>query len=315
MSEDQIEQAILQRQQFVHGYDVENFFTEDREDLDDGSNRSSKREVILHDRLRATALRLNPNFPESVIYGALKTLCERRRAMPIVAANREVYDLIRDGVRVEFRDAEGKNRVEQVRVIDFKDAEANEFLAVSQMWIQGEVRFSRPDVLLYITGLPLVFIELKNSNVKLRNAIDTRVGSINAGWQHFFRWLRPEDEKEKIDRAKIVSEATSAERLLAGLCAKDKLIDYVENFILYHQESHKIIAQNHQFIGVNKGFARYVERGDDPGKLGVFWHTQGSGKSFSMIFHTRKILRKCGGSLTFLVVTDREDLDGHTCAA
>lgn len=338
ISEDQIEQAILQRLQFVHGYDVENFLTDDREDLNDGSNRTSKREVILHDRLRAAALRLNPDIPETAIDAALKTLCDRRRAMPMVTANREVYDLIRDGVRVEFRDADGRNRVEQVRVIDFKDPEANEFLAVSQMWIQGEVRFRRPDILLYINGLPMVFIELKNSNVKLRNAyddnltdykadipqlflanafcvlsnaIDTRVGSITAGWQHFFRWLRPEDEKEKIDRAKIVREGTSAERLLAGLCAKDKLIDYIENFILFHREDQKIIAQNHQFIGVNKGFARYVERGEDPGKLGVYWHTQGSGKSFSMIFYTRKILRKCGGSPTFVVVTDREDLDGQ----
>jgi len=338
ISEDQIEQAILQRLQFVHGYDVENFHTENREDPNDGSNRTSKREVILHDRLRAAAQRLNPDLPETAIDAALKTLCDRRRAMPMVTANREVYDLIRDGVRVDFRDADGRNRIEQMRVIDFKDPQANEFLAVSQMWIQGEVRYRRPDILLYINGLPLVFIELKNSSVKLRNAcddnltdykadipqlflanafcvlsnaIDTRVGSITAGWQHFFRWLRPEDEKEKIDRAKIVREGTSAERLLAGLCPKDKLIDYIENFILFHGEDQKIIAQNHQFIGVNKGFDRFVERGQDPGKLGVYWHTQGSGKSFSMIFYTRKILRKCGGSPTFVVVTDREDLDGQ----
>ena len=340
ISEDNIEQAILQRLQFVHGYDVENFHTDERDDLNDGSRRTSKRDVILLDRLRNAALRLNPDIPQDAIDGALTTLCERRRAMPLVAANREVYELLRDGVRVEFRDATGKNRVEQVRIIDFNDktGQANEFLAVSQMWIQGEVRYRRPDILLYVNGLPLVFFELKNSNVKLRtayddnltnykadipqlfltnafcvlsNAIDTRVGSITAGWQHFFRWLRPDDEKEKIDREKIRREGTSAERLLAGLCAKEKLLDYLENFILYYRDTQKIIAQNHQFIGVNKSFARYVERGEADGKLGVFWHTQGSGKSYSMIFYTRKILRKCGGSPTFVVVTDRDDLDGQ----
>lgn len=340
ISEDQIEQAILQRLQFIHGYDVANFHTVDRDDLNDGSNRTSKRDVILHDRLRAAALRLNPDIPEDTIDSALKTLCERRRAMPLVAANREVYELLRDGVRVEFRDAAGRNRIEQVRVIDFDDktGEANEFLAVSQMWIQGDVRYRRPDILIYVNGLPLVFFELKNSNVKLRtayddnltnykadipelflanafcvlsNAIDTRVGSITAGWQHFFRWLRPEDEKEKVDREKIRREGTSAERLLAGLCAKDKLLDYLENFILFYRDNQKIIAQNHQFIGVNKGYARFLESGGDPGKLGVFWHTQGSGKSFSMIFYTRKILRKCGGNPSFVVVTDRDDLDGQ----
>jgi type I site-specific restriction-modification system R (restriction) subunit len=100
----QIEQAILQCLQFVHGYDVENFHTENREDPNDGSNRTIKREVILHDRLSAAALRLNPDIPETAMDAALRILCDRRRAMPMVTANREVHDLIRDGVRVEFRD-------------------------------------------------------------------------------------------------------------------------------------------------------------------------------------------------------------------
>lgn len=188
ISEDNIEQAILQKLQFLHGYDVENFHTDDRDDLNDGSRRTSKREVILPDRLRNAALRLNPDIPQDAIDGALKTLCERRWAMPLVAANREVYELLRDGVRVEFRDATGKNRVEQVRIIDFNDktGQANEFLAVSQMWIQGEVRYRRPDILLYVNGLPLVFFELKNSNVKLRTAYDDNLTNYKADIPQLF---------------------------------------------------------------------------------------------------------------------------------
>lgn len=137
------------------------------------------------------------------------------------------------------------------------------------------------------------------------------MGSLTAEWEHFFSWLRPDDEKEKIRRDQIAKDGTSAERLLAGLCPKEKLLDYFENFVIYHKETQKIIAQNHQFIGVNRGFEKFLKREDAGGKLGVFWHTQGSGKSFSMIFYARKIFRKCTGNYSFVVVTDREDLDGQ----
>ena len=265
--------------------------------------------------------------------------------MSPIAANREVDALIRDGVRVEFKDERGRDRKEKVKVIDFKnpDSPHNQFLAVTQLWIQStgaaaKAGYRRPDILLYINGLPLVFIELKNSNVKLRtayddnltnykadipqlflanalcvlsNGIETRVGSRTAEWEHFFHWLRPDDEKEKIKREQIREDGTSAERLLAGLCSKDKLLDYFENFVLYHKDTQKIIAQNHQFIGVNRGFDKFLRREEFDGKLGVFWHTQGSGKSFSMIFYARKIFWKCEGNYSFVVITDREDLDGQ----
>jgi len=98
---------------------------------------------------------------------------------------------------------------------------------------------------------------------------------------------------------------------VAGLCAPGKLLDYVENFIIFHKETQKIIAMNHQFIGVNRAYRTFLEREARQGKLGVFWHTQGSGKSFSMIFYARKIFRKLTGNFTFVVITDREDLDGQ----
>ena len=345
ISEDDIEQAMVQRLQDDYGYDTLNFYTADPADLNDGSNRTDKRDVILHDRLKVAAIALNPGIPESAIDDALKQLCDKRQAMSMIAANRDVDGLVRDGVRVQFKDAQGRTRKERVRVIDFNDPGSphNQFLAVTQMWIQStgaaaKVGYRRPDILLYVNGLPLVFIELKNSNIKLRtayddnltnykadipqlflanamcvfsNGIETRVGSLTAEWEHFFHWLRPDDEKEKIRREQIHENGTSVERFLAGLCPHDKLLDYVENFVIYHKETQKIIAQNHQFIGVNKGFDKFLRREEFGGKLGVFWHTQGSGKSFSMIFYARKIFRKCQGNYSFIVITDRDDLDGQ----
>ena len=147
--------------------------------------------------------------------------------------------------------------------------------------------------------------------VVLSNAVETKIGSPSATWEYFFHWLRPDDETEKIDRKKIEDDQTSLERLVDGLLDPPKLLDYVENFCVYYKEDQKIIAQNHQFLGVNKGYDAFCNREELAGKLGVFWHTQGSGKSFSMIFYTRKIFRKQTGNFTFVVVTDRRDLDSQ----
>lgn len=343
ISEDQIEQALLQRLQHVCGFDVLECHTSDPADLNDGSGRTDKRDVLLPARLKAAALKLNPDIPEATIDTALARLADRRQAMSLVAANREVDALLRNGIPVNFEDAHGKPQQQQLRLIDFNDVAANTFLAVTQLWIKctgtgALAEYRRPDVLLYVNGLPLVFIELKNSNVKLKtafsdnltnykhdipqlfitnafcvlsNAVETRLGSLTGKWEHFFGWLRINDEKEKVDRAQISQSGTSLERLVEGLFPRARLLDYVENFILFHRDTNKIIAQNHQFIGVNHAFELFQARKTLAGKLGVFWHTQGSGKSYSMIFYVRKILRRLVGDFTFVVVTDREDLDGQ----
>jgi type I restriction enzyme, R subunit len=338
ISEDDIERAILKRLKEQFGFEMLNCYTSNQADLNDRSGRTDKRDVIFADRLKEAALRLNPGIPETVIDEALARLMDRRQAMSPIAANREIDGLIRDGIPVEFENAKGKKEQERVRVIDFNTPEQNRYLAVSQLWVKGEFYYRRPDILLYVNGIPLVWIELKNSNVALKiayednltnykkdipqlfltnafcivsNAIETKVGSITAGWEHFFKWLRVEDEKEKVDREKLKREGLSVELAIAGLCAPERLLDYIENFIIYHKEAQKIIAQNHQFIGVNNTYQSFLERNEKKGKLGVFWHTQGSGKSFSMIFYARKIFRKLTGNFTFVVVTDREDLDGQ----
>jgi len=338
ISEDQIERALVQKLVSLHGYDSLNCHTQDPEDLNDGSGRANKRDVILVDRVREAATRLNPTIPAKAIDDALELLLDRRQAMTLVAANEEVYNLLRDGIPVEFDDVKGQPQRERVRLIEFNEPDKNRYLAVTQLWVKGDRGFRRPDVLLYVNGLPLVFIELKNSNVKLKsafddnltsyrreipqlfmsnalcvltNAIETKVGSITAEWEHFFSWLRADDEKKKIDREAIKQQGTSLEGVMEGLLPPQRLLDYVENFILYYQDKQKIIAQNHQYIGVNRAYDNFRRRDELKGKLGVFWHTQGSGKSFSMIFYARKIFRKQTGNFTFVVVTDRDDLDGQ----
>ncbi|MCB1561894.1 MAG: type I restriction endonuclease subunit R, partial [Xanthomonadales bacterium] len=312
IAEDDIEKALLARLRSPEfGFDTLNCYTAQKETLPDRSGRSDKREVVLKDRLRAALTRLNPALPDAAIDLALGALTESHMAMSPVAANQDAYELIRNGVQVTYRNAEGRDEQARVRVIDFDTPANNDLLAVNQLWIAptGQGRYwRRPDVLLYVNGLPLVFIELKNSNVKLRsafeknltdyrrdipqlfvynallmlsNALDTRVGSITASWEHFFHWLRPEDEKERIDREALVESAsaehpTSLERAAEGLLQPLKLLDYIENFILFYKGSQKIIAQNHQYIGVNRALQRFQTRGGDKGKLGVFWHTQGS---------------------------------------
>ena len=342
ISEDDIEVAIVKKLVNEHNFEPLNAFTTNPDDLNDGTNRTDKVEVVFHDRLKAAAVRLNPGIPETALDQALAQLTERRYAMSPILANREIDRLIREGIQIEYQNETGRQETDRVRVIDFNNATQNDYLAVTQLWVRGERYYQRPDVILYINGLPLIFIELKNSKVPVKNAYDdnlarykenipqlflcnafcilsnaleTRVGSYNADWEFFFNWLRPDDETEKIDRDHIQAQGISIELVLDGLCQPQRLLDYVQNFILYHNETTKIIAQNHQFLGVNKAYQRLQNTQEAPQdektKLGVFWHTQGSGKSFSMIFYVRKIFRKLSADYTFVVVTDRQDLDGQ----
>jgi type I restriction enzyme R subunit len=338
ISEDQIEKAAVSLLTQTYGYRTVNCYTADVENLSDKSGRGSKQEVAFLEILRTRAIRLNPEIPATIIDQALESFTARRSALSPLAANKEVYGLLRGGIPVQYENARGRTEHARVRVIDFTHPDNNDYCAVTQLWIKGERYPRRPDILIYVNGLPLVFIELKNSNVKVRNAYDdnltnykhdiprlfhynafcvlsnaleTKVGSFTAGYEHFFSWLRPDDEAEKVNKKTIEHDGTSLERVIHGLLPKARLLDYVENFVLYYKDAVKIIAQNHQFIGVNKAIESFTNREGKEGRLGVFWHTQGSGKSFSMIFLSRKIFHKFVGNYTFVIITDRDDLDGQ----
>lgn len=335
ISEDDIEQAIIKV--FCDkslNYDYLNCFTAKAEDLNDGSERSDKQQVVFAKHCQRALQRLNNGLPESAINEALAQLTESRTQLSAFDANKAIYQLIRNGITVKVTNTAGIEEPKEVQVFDFKQPENNDFLLVAQLWVQGELRWRRPDLIVYINGLPVVMLELKNSNISVKKAYDdnltdykrdiprlfdynaitllsnareTRISSFESSWQHFSPWLRVDDEEQRINRKEMTEKQISLEYAVRGLFKKERLLDYIENFILYHQQGYKVVAKNHQFLGVNKA-VKAVKQAED-GKLGVFWHTQGSGKSFSMVMLCRKIFHKLNGNYTFLIVTDRDDLD------
>ncbi len=313
-------------------------------------DRKSLKEVVLKDRLKRSLQKLNEHIPESCIDYAISELTKSRASISPVLANKEVYELIRNGVQVTYKNNLGREEDDYVRILDFSPANENDFLLVTQLSIEYQLTQNitrRPDLLVYVNGLPLIMIELKNATEKVKtgydknlrdyqrdipqlfwynlfvcisNGIQTRVGSFNAPWDHFFSWLKLTDTSITHDqptRNEIEKESERTGEHLSlkifgeGLCKKNNLIDYFENFVLYHKNKVKIIAKNHQYLGVNNAIAALQNKDGNKGKLGVFWHTQGSGKSYSMIFFSRKIHRKVRGNWSFLIITDRKDLDSQ----
>ena len=305
--------------------------------------RESEHQVILTRRLRAALLRLNPGLADAAYAQAIEQIRAERSTQLAVNANRDLYRLLKDGVKVSLPDAHGGQETVTLRVIDWSTPDNNEFFLASQMWVAGDMYRRRCDLLGFVNGLPLVFIELKKPSVPLKSAFDdnlrdyrgqsipqlfhpnafillsngsdTRVGTLTSAWEHFFDWKRVDDEAEVLGPN---AGTVSLERALRGLLTPARLLDYVENFTLFEEAKGGLVkktAKNHQFLGVNKAIARLQElRASEPAerkRLGVFWHTQGSGKSLSMVFFTQKVLRRVLGSCTFVVVTDREELDAQ----
>ncbi|MCE7995313.1 MAG: type I restriction endonuclease subunit R [Roseivirga sp.] len=342
LSEDDIEQADIDL--FVNTLGYDGHVNAWGKKLID---RANLREVVFESHLQKALKRLNPDLPAEAIDKATAELTRTRAALTELMANKEVYGYLKDGVPVTYTSAAGKETPGYVRVIDYNQPANNEFLVVSQLSIgyrhlEGPTR--RPDLLIYVNGLPLVFIELKNAServekgyddnlqdyrrdipqlfdynllVCISNGIQTRVGAFSTEWGHFFPWARKEDVTRQRDQPSLlqleaegqaVSKKISLQYFCEGLLNKASLIDYLENFVLYQQDQAKIIAKNHQFVGVNSAVASFAKN-QKQGRQGVFWHTQGSGKSYSMIFYSRKILRKLTGDFSFLIITDRTDLD------
>jgi len=343
ITEDMIEKAAIELlvTEYASYYKRIDCYTEKPETLPDGTGRNDKKQVVLPSILLEKLRDLNPGIPDGVIKNTADDLCRNTHGDPL-EVNFNLYQKIRNGIPVSFK-KDGRETKGVLCPIDFISPEHNSFIVASQMWIRGEVHWRRPDLIIFVNGLPVAFIELKNSNINVKNAYDknlldyrrdipwlfnynqicvlsngmeTRLGSFSAGYEHFFEWLKLSDEKENPDRKSIKEDCISLVYFLRGLCKPDVLLDYIENFILFDQRkggivNGKIIAKNHQYLGVNNAFRAFQKRDELKGKLGVFWHTQGSGKSYSMVMLARKIKRKCTGNFTFLIVTDREDLDGQ----
>jgi type I restriction enzyme R subunit len=333
-SEDQlVEQPAIQL--FAElGWDTVNAYSEAM-GPDGTLGRDNKSEVFLLPRLRAAIERFNPGTPSDAIEAAITEITKPRTAMHYARANQEIHALMRDRVEVSVRQEDGTMLPEKLAVIDWENPENNDFLLVSQLWVHSDLYHRRADLVGFVNGIPLVFIELKASTKNLKNAydqnlsdyrdaipqlfipngflmlsngVDTKVGTITSDWEFFSEWKKINDEGEQ--------GTVSLETVVRGMCTKERLLDIIENFVAFQDLPGgfiKLLARNHQYLGVNNALIRMQELRSAPpeerGKLGVFWHTQGSGKTISMLFFSQKILRKMPGNWSFVIVTDRDDLD------
>jgi type I site-specific deoxyribonuclease, HsdR family len=292
--------------------------------------RLSEQEVVLTRYLGEKLIELNPGLPDVAYQEALRVVCEMPASTNIVAVNKEKYSLHKNGVEVSFHNEKGERVKKRLRLFDFDNYENNHFLLVREFWIKGDIYRRRADLVGFVNGIPLLFMEVKNVHKDIRaayeqnladykdtvphlfyhnafiilgNGIDAKIGSVSSKFEHFNDWKRlKENEPGVVDM----------ETLLKGTCSKPNLMDIFENFTLFDQSSGrlvKIVARNHQYLGVSRAIDAVVNRGERLGKLGVFWHTQGSGKSYSIVFFAQMVHRKLGGNYTFVVLTDREDLD------
>lgn len=292
--------------------------------------RKSQHDVVLIRHLRMALKRLNTWMNDKQLSEAIERMTSYMSSQTLMQINEEKYSYLRDGVPVTRLKTNGETETVKARVMDFANVENNEFIAVRELWIKGPIHKRRADVVCYVNGLPLIFIELKNHDqdiqnayidnyrdyldtiphlfhhntmIMLSNGMESRVGTVGAKWEFFHEWKR----LTELDHGNI-----ELPTMLRGICKKENLLDLLENFILFDHSGGstvKILARNHQYLGVNQAVEMYRHREEIKGKLGVFWHTQGSGKSYSMVFLAQKIRRKFEGSPTIVVLTDRDELN------
>jgi type I restriction enzyme R subunit len=303
----------------------------DEDDLKLG--REHRGEVVLEKYLYPALDKLNPGLPPDALTEAMEMLTRDRSNLSLVKANQEVYKLLRDGANVNIAGDGGESETERVRFFDFENPSNNHFFAVSQFWVVGEMYTRRADVVLFVNGIPLVLLELKashkslvdahrdnlrdykdtipklfwyNMGIIISNGIENKFGSLTVPYEFFNEWKKvgSEEDVPKTDLATMIQ----------GVCNKSRLLDIFENFVLFDEskaEVRKILPRYFQYFGVNRAFQNVIHRKEKDGKLGVFWHTQGSGKSYSMVWLSQKTLRKLTGNFTFVIVTDRTQLDGQ----
>ncbi|CAJ4115513.1 HsdR family type I site-specific deoxyribonuclease [Burkholderia pseudomallei] len=303
-----------------------------------GTERDTYRDVTLRHRLAASIAKLNPHVPPVAREDALRKVLNPN-VPSLVNANRQLYRWLVDGVPVEFQ-KDGETRGDRVRLVDFTDVAANDWLAVNQLAVQGPKQLRRPDVVLYLNGLPIVVVELKNPgdenadiwaawnqlqayhqdipDIFSANALEVisdgttaRMGSLTSNKERFLAW-RTIDGRDT-DPLGAMHEL---ETLTRGLLRRDYLLEYLYHFILFEDDGQlvKKVAAYHQFHAV-RAVVQSVVQASAPGgsrKGGVVWHTQGAGKSIEMTCLAGALMAHEGmGNPTLVVVTDRNDLDNQ----
>ena len=312
------------------GWDVQFAFEAEKLGKDGSFGRESYKEILLTRYFEEAIRKFNPWIQDAQIVQARDALEQRLSTSSLLQINEEKYFLLRDGIPVTIKKPNGQTEIKKATIIDFQNPENNYFLAIKELKIYGELYRRRTDIVGFVNGIPLLFVELKKSTVDVQNAyednytdyqdtiphlfyynaflilsngLEARVGTLGSKFEFFHEWKRLTEEDEG---------SVALETMLRGICKKENFLDLFENFILYdHSDGNtaKILARNHQYLGVNEAMKAYASRKINDGKLGVFWHTQGSGKSYSMLFFAKKVRRKMEGTPTFVILTDRDELN------
>lgn len=298
---------------------------------DNGSfGRKSYKDILLVRYFKEALKRLNPWITPELAEDARKTFEQHLSTSSLMQINEEKYFMIRDGIPVKVKNPNGKIEEKKAAIIDFTNPDNNEFLAIKELKIHGDLYRRRTDIVGFVNGIPLLFVELKKNTVDvqdaytnnytdyldtiphlfyynafliLSNGLQSKVGTLASKYEFFHEWKRLNEQE---------TGSVALETMLRGICNRENFLDLLENFILYDHSGGttvKILARNHQYLGVNEVVKAYKARKLNNGKLGVFWHTQGSGKSYSMVFLSQKIRRKFAGSPTIVILTDRDELN------
>ena len=322
-----------------------------------GAERAGYGEIVLEQRLRDALVRLNPNLPAEAIEDAFRKLT-RHEGATLEARNRSFHWMVVNGVTVEYRDPEGAIKGAQARAVDFGEVENNDWLAVNQFTVVENKHERRPDVVLFVNGLPLGVLELKNpadenatiwsawrqfqtykaeipslfaynAALMISDGVEARIGTLTAEREWFKSWRTISGE------ALAESQLTQLQVILEGVCERRRFLTIIRDFIVFEDEGGGTLAKKmagyHQFHAVEAAVAEtlraaelreaagedsryesYSKPGGEPGdrRIGVVWHTQGSGKSLTMAFYAGRIVREPAmENPTIVVLTDRNDLD------
>lgn len=312
------------------GWDVQFAYNKEVLGKNGTFGRKSYKEILLKRYFNAALKKFNPWINDEQMLEAQRILENRLSTSSLLQINEEKYFLIRDGIKVTVKKPNGETEKQTAALIDFKNPQNNYFLAVKELKIHGDLYRRRTDIVGFVNGIPLLFVELKKTTVDVQNAYEdnytdyqdtiphlfyynafvmlsngteAKVGTLGSKYEFFHEWKR---------LAEAERGSVALETMLRGICKKESFLDLFENFILFDHSggnTAKILARNHQYLGVNEAMKAYAARKLNNGKLGVFWHTQGSGKSYSMVFLAQKIRRKFEGSPTFVILTDRDELN------
>lgn len=311
-------------------------------DISEGglSEERKYHEVVLVNRLQLALRRINRSVPDSAIDEAVRKVL-RAESQNLVSNNQDFHRLVTNGVNIQYKRADGSIKNELVWLFDFDNPDNNEFLAINQFTIIEEHNNRRPDIILFVNGLPLVLIELKNpadENATVwsaYNQLDTykhlipsvcryneiliisdgwlaKAGTITSNTERFTPWKTIQNQKAPPNTPEI-------DILIKGMLNKKTLLDLVRHFIVYEADKdkkdgtvkiNKKIAAYQQYNATNKAITSTIQATKKDHKAGIIWHTQGSGKSLTMVFYTGKmVLQPELENPTVVVLTDRNDLD------